>query len=232
MTQVNPSRKCRRTDSLKEHVFSAGSLTLLNKLIVFLIIEHLLGNASHLHVGKPNLVHLPECCEANLCTQDCSKGKVRSLSRVRLCDPWPVAHQAPPPMEFSRQEYRSGLPFPSPGDLPNPGIEPGSPTLRVDALPSEPPGNPKQGVQQLVLRSHKLLDDFQEKVFKDREKSCGVQISLSTFFLIGWWWGNQESGFPGSSVGKEFTCKAGDPVSIPGSGRSSGESIDYPLQCS
>ena len=45
-------------------------------------------------------------------------------------------------MEFSSQEYWSGLPFPSPGDLPDPGIEPGSPTLQADALPSEPPGNP------------------------------------------------------------------------------------------
>ena len=45
-------------------------------------------------------------------------------------------------MEFSRQEYWSGLPFPSPGDLPDPGIEPGSPTLEADALTSEPPGKP------------------------------------------------------------------------------------------
>ena len=53
---------------------------------------------------------------------------VKSLSRVRLfVTPWTVAHQAPPSMEFSRQEYWSGLPFPSPGDLPNPGIEPSSP---------------------------------------------------------------------------------------------------------
>ena len=44
--------------------------------------------------------------------------KVKSLSRVRLCDLWTVAHQAPPSMGFSRQEYWSGLPFPSPGDLP------------------------------------------------------------------------------------------------------------------
>ena len=44
-------------------------------------------------------------------------------------------------MEFFRQEYWSGLPFPSPGDLPNPGIEPGSPALQADALPSEPQGN-------------------------------------------------------------------------------------------
>ena len=45
-------------------------------------------------------------------------------------------------MEFSRHEYWSGLPFPSPEDLPDPGIEPGSPALQADALPSEPPGNP------------------------------------------------------------------------------------------
>ena len=59
-----------------------------------------------------------------------------------LCDPWTVAHQAPPSMGFSRQEYWSGLPFPSPGDLPNPGIEPRSPTLQADALTSAPPGKP------------------------------------------------------------------------------------------
>ena len=53
--------------------------------------------------------------------------KVKSLSRVRLfATPWTVAYQAPLSMGFSRQEYWSGLPFPSPGDLPNPGIEPGS----------------------------------------------------------------------------------------------------------
>ena len=56
--------------------------------------------------------------------------------------PWTVAYQAPPSMGFSRQECWSGLPFPSPGDLPDPGIEPGSPTLQADALLSEPPGKP------------------------------------------------------------------------------------------
>ena len=55
---------------------------------------------------------------------------------------WTVAHQAPLFMGFSRQEYWSGLPFPSPGDLPDPGIEPGSPALEADALTSEPPGKP------------------------------------------------------------------------------------------
>ena len=68
------------------------------------------------------------------------KVKVKSLSRVRLfATPWTIAHQAPPSMGFSRQEYWSGLPFPSPGDLPNPGVKPGSPALQTDALPSEPP---------------------------------------------------------------------------------------------
>ena len=62
--------------------------------------------------------------------------EVKSLSRVRLfATPWTVAYQAPPSMGFSRQECWSGLPFPSPGDLPDPGIEPGSPTLQADALP-------------------------------------------------------------------------------------------------
>ena len=70
--------------------------------------------------------------------------EVKSLGRVQLfATPWTVAHQAPPSMGFSRQEYWSGLPFPSPGDLPNPGIEPGSPVLQADALPSEPPGKSK-----------------------------------------------------------------------------------------
>ena len=56
--------------------------------------------------------------------------------------PWTVAYQAPPSMRFSRQEYWSGWPFPSPGDLPNPGIELGSPSLQTDTFPSEPPGKP------------------------------------------------------------------------------------------
>ena len=52
--------------------------------------------------------------------------------------PWTVACQAPLSMEFSRQEYQSEYPFPSPGDRPNPGIKPGSPALQTDSLPSKP----------------------------------------------------------------------------------------------
>ena len=68
------------------------------------------------------------------------KVKVKSLTSVRLfATPWTVAHQAPLSMRFSRRESWSRVPFPFPGDLPDPGIEPGSPTLQADALTSAPP---------------------------------------------------------------------------------------------
>ena len=73
---------------------------------------------------------------------------MKSLSRVQLfATPWTVTYWASLSMGFSRQEYWSGLPFPSPGDRPNPGIEPGSPTLEADALTSKPPGKPKREYQ-------------------------------------------------------------------------------------
>ena len=66
---------------------------------------------------------------------------MKSLRHVRLfATPWTVAYQAPLSMEFFRQEYWSGLLCPSPGDCPNPGIKPRSPTLQADSLPSEPSG--------------------------------------------------------------------------------------------
>ena len=60
---------------------------------------------------------------------------------LTLCDPWTVAQQATLSMEFSRQEYLSGLPCSPPEDLPDPGIEPTSPALQAGSLPSETPGN-------------------------------------------------------------------------------------------
>ena len=71
--------------------------------------------------------------------------KVKSFSHVRLfATLWTVACQAPLSMEFSRQKYWIGLPFPSPRDLPDPGIEPRSPALQADSLPSQPPGKLKK----------------------------------------------------------------------------------------
>ena len=82
--------------------------------------------------------------------------KVKLLSCFRLfVTPWTVAFQAPPSMGFSRQEYWSGVPSPSPGDLPDLGIKPWSPTLQADSLPSEPQGklNLYNKSQQIAVMS-------------------------------------------------------------------------------
>ena len=77
----------------------------------------------------------------------CKRKESESVSPVRLfVTPWTVARQPPLSMGFSRQEYCSGLPFPSPGDLPNPGIEPGSPAFQAESLPSEQ----KEGVVTIL----------------------------------------------------------------------------------
>ena len=69
-------------------------------------------------------------------------GCLVTKSCLTLATPQTVLWQAPLSMGFSRQEYWSGLPFPSPGDLPDPGIEPGSPALQADSLPTELRGKP------------------------------------------------------------------------------------------
>ena len=77
---------------------------------------------------------------------------------------WTVARQAPLSVEFSRQKYWSRVPCPPPGDLPDPGIEPRSPTLQADSLPSEPPGNiPKHLSYQGTFSKHQGLRKGGEK---------------------------------------------------------------------
>ena len=91
------------------------------------------------------------------------KVKVNSLSRAQLfVTPWTVAPQAPLSMGFSRQEYWSGLPFPSPGDLPEPGIKPSSPSFEAGALTSEPPGKPN-GCESWTIKKakHGRTDAFE-----------------------------------------------------------------------
>ena len=79
---------------------------------------------------------------------------MKLLSRVQLfATPWTVTYQAPLSMGFYRQEYWSGLPFPSPGNLPNPGIEPGSPALQAEALPSERAGKPRLDIDSIKKQS-------------------------------------------------------------------------------
>ena len=76
------------------------------------------------------------------CTDSVTSGSLVTKSCPILAITWTVACQAPLSMRFSRQEYWSGLPFPSPGDLPNPGIKPRSPALQADSFPTELQGKP------------------------------------------------------------------------------------------
>ena len=102
--------------------------------------------------------------------------KVKALSHVWLfVIPWTVVYQAPQSMEFSRQEYWSGLPFLSPGDLPNPGIEPGSSALQTLDR-SEPPAKPKNASQQWQNCTKKEITDLIIK--KDSRYSFLRQIDL------------------------------------------------------
>ena len=71
--------------------------------------------------------------------------------------PWTVAYQTPLSMGFSRQGYWSGLPFPSPGDLPDPGIEPRSPASQAESSPSEPPGKLKKTLYSLSITTHSSI---------------------------------------------------------------------------
>ena len=101
---------------------------------------------------------------------------MKSLSRVQLfATPWIVAHQAPPSMGFSRQEYWSGLSFPSPGDLPDLGIEPRSLTLQADALPSEPPVIPTHIPKHL----ERALEREQKQVHFGSDSLGKIFIALS-----------------------------------------------------
>ena len=77
-----------------------------------------------------------------VCVEETGGGGLIAKSCLTLTISWTIACQAPLSMGFFRQEYWSGLLFPSPGDLPDPGIEPGSPVLQVELSPSEPPGKP------------------------------------------------------------------------------------------
>ena len=99
--------------------------------------------------------------------------------------PWTVAPQAPLSMGFSRQEDWSGLPFPSPADLPNPGVRPRSPALQAESLLSEPPGKPY--FLHKYLKHRKQIQKINKKVFnpivQHREKHSRVLPAPSPLVL-------------------------------------------------
>ena len=113
----------------------------------------------HLHLQADSL-HQPP-----------GKVKVKSLSCVRLsATPWTVARQALLSMGFSRPKYWNGQPFPSPGDLPNPGTEPRSPSLQADSLPAEPQRKPL-GSRQILKFLH-LHPRFADSETLEAVKPC------------------------------------------------------------
>ena len=125
-------------------------------------------------------------------------------------------------MGFSRQEYWSGLPCPSPGDLLNPETESRSPALQADSLKSELPGKSSYSMQAQFSPWAKLSLLLNGPCTKNR-------LYISQMFLdllyIRW-------AFPGGSDSKESACNAGDLDSIPGLGRPPGEGNGNPLQYS
>ena len=122
---------------------------------------------------------------------------MKSLSHVRLfATPWTVAYQASQTMGFSGQEYWRGFSFPSPGDVPDPVIEPGSPALEADALPSEPPRNLNMPVERIIQYSNTPAEGHLELKFnttalEEKEAlyflpfNCQYYITMTkiTFFL-------------------------------------------------
>ena len=107
------------------------------------------------------------------------KVKMKSLSCVRLfATPWTVARQAPPSMGFSRQEYWSGVPLPSPVDLPNPGIEPRSPTLQADALTYE-----LAGKQWTYPPPKRIFFSFKKRMAFSKKKTK-QKLTLTFFQLL------------------------------------------------
>ena len=124
------------------------------------------------------------------------KGKVKPLSPVRPCvTAWTAAHQVPPSIGFSRQEYWSGVPSPSPGDLPDPGIEPQSPALQADALPSELPGRPTALVgvpspaqvlyTQRLTRRHSPGDVYVRVYFMHEKRKAQRLWATEKYTLLG-----------------------------------------------
>ena len=179
----------------------------------------------------------PWSCQ-NEVTQLCQNEVTQSCpTQSEVTTPWTIAYQAPSSVGFSRQEYWSGLPFPSPGDLPDPGIEPRSPALEADALTSEPPGKPNWSSQG-DINFHPVIQDVHKGASMGgggaRSGLVGRNQHLSAVCIYSRWskYVGQNMASLMGSAGKESSCNAGDPGLIPELGRFAGEGIGYPLQYS
>ena len=123
-------------------------------------------------------------------------------------------------MEFSKQEYWSGLPLPSLVDLPDPGIEPGFPAMQADSLLTEPRGKPTLYGTAVNIKINKFI----------LKKRKGTELLRKKNQKIIYVQGFKFMDFPGGSDDKASAYNAGNPGSIPGLGRSPGEGNGNPLQ--
>ena len=164
---------------------------------------------------------------------------VCEISHVQFFEtPRTVGLQAPMSMEFSRQEYWNGLPFPTPGDLPNLGIEPESLALAGRSFTTEPSGKPQNTIHWLEVNPGQLLGrqlcsplDHQYCTFLSTSpKTASLRSNLAPVHRD--WVFGITTCFSGGSDGKESACNVGDLGSIPGPGGSPGEGGGDPLQCS
>ena len=146
------------------------------------------------------------------------------LSCVQLfATPWSVACQAPLSMEFSRQEYCSGLPCPSPRDFSNPGIKPASPPLAGGFFTTEPPASPVYihtyihiyfyFIVSCTLYSY-YINIYDIKCYSPKSFSDIQQNFVQILYCC-----NSSKGFPGGSYSKESACNMGHLGSIPGLGK-------------
>ena len=126
----------------------------------------------------------------------CACMPVQSLSCVQLFATSTVALHTPLSMEFSRQDYQSGLSFPTPGNLPDPGIEPGSPLLQMDSLPLVPPESPR--FSSLLLLNQWDDGKYCHQCIKKNLGSFGVpkENTSRAFFFISWTNGSKTASKP------------------------------------
>ena len=115
-------------------------------------------------------------------------GRLAVLCLVAQCvrlfvTTWTVARQAPLSMGFSRQEHWSGLPYPPPGDLPNSGIDLGSPALQVDSLPAELPGKPRDLQGWPITNQFCLYTCVQATPLTPEQSCCRSQLTPAPFRL-------------------------------------------------
>ena len=146
-----------------------------------------------------------------------------------LCYPWTVAHQDTPSMGFSAQEYWNGLPFPSPGDLPNPGIEPGSRALQADSLPSEPPRKQSMATLHEIILSESLLPT----AVSHFKSLCHILIILSACCAVAlgcfshvWLYVFMDCSPPGSSLHRILQARILEWLAVPSSRGSSNPGIE------